>query len=323
LFGEAKSKFYFKNYKITCIAEDIITLPFYKGPAFRGSFGLNLKRASCFKELKDDCKTCEFKNTCVYSYIFESTTSEELPIIGKVKDIPRPLVIEPPLSPKRFYKAGEEFSFNIILIGTKANSYLLQFFLKALYKMGVSGIGEGKHKFIVKSIDTNFDSFNIYNLDGSFTDYRDMKSDLIYENFKWDSSISSIKLNFLTPIRIIHNGKLWNNPELPFHILYKQIAKRFFILSYLYNEWSPHFSYLELLSLAKSVKIKMTSLEWSDEIKRFSTKRKEEMIFGGLIGNIEYNGNLQLFMPFLNIGKHIHIGEKTTFGLGKYEIIQK
>ena len=106
LFGEAKSKFYFKNYKITCIAKDKITLPFYKGSAFRGSFGLNLKRVSCFKELKDDCKTCEFKNTCVYPYIFESTISKELPIIGKVKDIPRPLVIEPPLSPKRFYKAG-------------------------------------------------------------------------------------------------------------------------------------------------------------------------------------------------------------------------
>ncbi len=323
LFGEAKSKFYFKNYKITCIAKGTITLPFYKGSAFRGFFGLNLKRVSCFKELKDDCKTCEFKNICVYSYIFESTTSEELPIIGKVKDIPRPLVIEPPLSPKRFYEAGEEFSFNIILIGTKANSYLLQFFLKTLCKMGMSGIGKDKHKFIVKSIDTNFDSFNIYNVDDSFIDYRDMESDLIYENFKWDTPISSIKLNFLTPIRIKHNGKLWNDPELSFRILYKQIAKRLSILSYLYNEWSPQFPYRELLSLAGSVKIKTTNLDWSDEIKRFSTKRKEEMIFGGLIGNIEYKGNLQLFMPFLNIGKHIHIGEKTTFGLGKYEIVQK
>jgi CRISPR/Cas system endoribonuclease Cas6 (RAMP superfamily) len=70
------------------------------------------------------------------------------------------------------------------------------------------------------------------------------------------------------------------------------------------------------------VAIETSSLHWRDEIKRFSSKRKEEMIFGGLIGNIEYKGDLQLFMPFLNIGEHIHIGEKTTFGLGKYEIIQ-
>jgi CRISPR/Cas system endoribonuclease Cas6 (RAMP superfamily) len=44
------------------------------------------------------------------------------------------------------------------------------------------------------------------------------------------------------------------------------------------------------------------------------------MKFGGLTGDISYTGELQAFMELLQLGEWLHIGGKTSFGLGKYEL---
>jgi len=45
------------------------------------------------------------------------------------------------------------------------------------------------------------------------------------------------------------------------------------------------------------------------------------MKFGGLLGTITYAGDLEPFIPYLALGEWIHIGGKTSFGLGKYNIV--
>ncbi len=45
------------------------------------------------------------------------------------------------------------------------------------------------------------------------------------------------------------------------------------------------------------------------------------MKLGGIIGNVTYAGDLTPFLPFIVLGKYIHVGKGATFGLGKYEII--
>jgi CRISPR/Cas system endoribonuclease Cas6 (RAMP superfamily) len=44
------------------------------------------------------------------------------------------------------------------------------------------------------------------------------------------------------------------------------------------------------------------------------------MKLGGLIGDITFEGNITPFLPFLTLGRYIHVGKGTSFGLGKYEI---
>jgi len=44
------------------------------------------------------------------------------------------------------------------------------------------------------------------------------------------------------------------------------------------------------------------------------------MKLGGIIGNITYAGNLEQFLPFIVLGKYVHVGKGATFGLGQYEI---
>ena len=46
------------------------------------------------------------------------------------------------------------------------------------------------------------------------------------------------------------------------------------------------------------------------------------MMMGGFIGPITFEGDFEVFLPFLLPGEYLHVGKGTSFGLGKYEIFR-
>ncbi len=64
------------------------------------------------------------------------------------------------------------------------------------------------------------------------------------------------------------------------------------------------------------------TLRWWDW-QRYSARQQTEMNFGGLLGDFELAGPaevLQQLLPVLKMGEWLHVGKRTTFGLGKYNI---
>jgi CRISPR/Cas system endoribonuclease Cas6 (RAMP superfamily) len=47
------------------------------------------------------------------------------------------------------------------------------------------------------------------------------------------------------------------------------------------------------------------------------------MRFDGVLGQITLSGDLQPFLATLQAGQWLHIGNKTTFGMGRYQIHQQ
>lgn len=41
---------------------------------------------------------------------------------------------------------------------------------------------------------------------------------------------------------------------------------------------------------------------------------------GGFVGDMIFEGDIQLFMPLIKAGEVLHVGKGTGFGLGKYEV---
>ena len=72
-----------------------------------------------------------------------------------------------------------------------------------------------------------------------------------------------------------------------------------------------------LLEQAQGVTIQAHDLIW-DDWARYSGRQKEWMQFGGLLGSITYRGELGPFMPYVAMGEWLHVGGKTSFGLGRY-----
>ncbi|MCI0418045.1 MAG: CRISPR system precrRNA processing endoribonuclease RAMP protein Cas6, partial [Acidobacteria bacterium] len=74
-----------------------------------------------------------------------------------------------------------------------------------------------------------------------------------------------------------------------------------------------------LLEEAKQITVRSHDLVW-DDWARYSGRQKEWMQFGGLMGSVTYEGVLGAFMPLLALGEWLHVGGKTSFGLGRYRI---
>jgi hypothetical protein len=58
-----------------------------------------------------------------------------------------------------------------------------------------------------------------------------------------------------------------------------------------------------------------------EDWQRYSKKEQVNLPFGGLKGQISYCGDIAQALPLLTIGQHLHIGGKTIFGLGAYQLI--
>lgn len=151
------------KFRFTISAKDHIRFPPYKGAAFRGGFGYVFKRVVCVTRGKQ-CDDCLLKQKCIYSYIFETPPPDNTEILRLYPKVPHPFVIEPPVTEKQSFEPGEEFSFQLILIG-KAIDYL-PYFIYTFTELGKQGIGQGRGKYNimqVEGIDLENESVQIYN----------------------------------------------------------------------------------------------------------------------------------------------------------------
>ena len=315
-------KFYFYFYEIKAKALDLLLLTKYKGSSFRGAFGHCLRKLCCVTKI-NDCFTCNLKFNCLYSLVMESPINETHPYHRKYRKTPHPYLIIPPLNLKTYFKPEEKFTFQLILIGSISN--YLPYFLYTLLEIGKNGIGKDRGKFdtlSISSLDIQGNSTLIYDKENQNLNKIGFKIDFpaIEKSFEKQlkkDHIRELTLSFLTPLRIIHKGKLLK--ELPFKIFLERLLERALLLSHFYCDSElPDFQTLFYDSI--NVNILKSSLIWFDW-QRYSFRQKRKMKFGGLLGNITYRGNLNKYLPLIKLGEYIHIGKAVTFGLGKYKIL--
>lgn len=78
--------------------------------------------------------------------------------------------------------------------------------------------------------------------------------------------------------------------------------------------------YAALLAKAESqVRVTGQRLRWQDW-ERYSSRQNTRLKMGGFVGSITFEGDLEEFLPYIKLGEYLHIGQGTTFGLGKYVI---
>ena len=79
-------------------------------------------------------------------------------------------------------------------------------------------------------------------------------------------------------------------------------------------------NYRQWIERAAGVSTVETTLRWHDW-ERYSQRQDRRMKLGGLVGEVEFAGEWQPFMPLLRLGADLHVGKGTGFGLGRYEIL--
>lgn len=282
-------------------------LPDFKGSTFRGKFGHVLKHTICIVSHRK-CETCELAQECAYQYLFQTKNK-------KGQEVPRPFLLEPPLTRKRFFLKNEVFYLNLLLMG-KAIDYL-PYFLYGFMKMGEEGIGMDKGKFDVfslKSLNGDGNRKEIYSSDTQKlqTDFDRLNLFQLKEKF-----LPQLTLQFLTPTYIQMRGQILE--EIEFETLVKTIIRRFKSLSYFHSsaekvEYSVDFKNASEVEIVHS-DLKMVSYQ------RYSNRQKKNLPLTGFTGKITYRGEIGPFYPWLKIGEYLHVGKGTVFGMGWYRIL--
>jgi|Deesub1362A_J573_1020465.scaffolds.fasta_scaffold01573_9 CRISPR-associated endoribonuclease Cas6 len=309
----------FEKFVFEVKPQSAIIFPSYKGVTLRGAFGKSLKRLFCVeKKSKKSCSECLLNQSCSYSYIFESPNIKKEPyFLSPNSSVPHPFVLEPPLDAKRHYQPGETFSFGLILVG-KALRYLPSI-VYSFVEIGKKGLGVERGKFSLVNVYSVqkekkvviFDSRKECFLNVSFTSKRDFPYG---EEMK---KTDTLKLEFLTPVRIVKEGKPLKNLE--FWNIINALLIRLAQLMYFHCGEKPEIDIQKLVDESRGVKVVESQLYWS-EFAHFSPRIRERIKLGGLLGDITFKGKLDKWYPILKLGEILHLGKATSFGFGKYTV---
>ena len=291
-------------------------LPCFKGSTFRGLFGHGLKRTVCALK-KQTCTNCILNKTCTYALVFETAHALPVPENARISDPPHPVILEPPLTEKTRFTAGETLECTLVLFG--ALNRQLPYFIYAFDQMGQIGLGKnirGKRAgFTLESV-THDDSM-VYTRQDRCITLPDHLPEFSLIPQTRDAEVHRITLKIKTPFRV--GIKPGARPDLPFDLLIRSLVRRCTALFNTYGTGEPSLDYPALVKKAADIRITDNRLAWFDW-QRYSSRQDKKMFMGGLVGQVTYQGDLTPFIPFLDMARVVHAGKNTAFGLGKVDI---
>ncbi len=298
-----------------------IHVPEYKGATLRGGFGYAFRKVVCALKNKE-CRDCLLKEKCIYSYVFETPPPADTRMMRKYPAAPHPFVLCPPLEDDRIYEPGELFRFHLTLIG-RAIDYL-PYFIYSIEELGKMGLGRGKGNFSLEKVKVvkseGGPEETIYSGKEKILRTGFQSSDSSIQPLASPPSSSTLNLLFLSPTRLKYREELTS--ELSFHVFFRNLLRRISLLSYFHCGRPLDVDFRALIQEAETVETLKNNLHWHDW-ERYSTRQGSRMKLGGFMGRIAFSGDLKPFWPYLLLGEIIHVGKGSSFGLGKYEILNK
>ncbi len=313
--------FRFARYRFTYTVQEPLKMPQYKGNIFRSRFGYLLREITCIGGKEHCVNRCQFPERCVYSKCFETPVPEDSPILRGQPYAPHPFILEPPLTPKLDYSPGDIFSCTLTLVGNAIN--LLAWLVFAFREIGKRRIGiRGKrgqcklNKVEALPAKDNQSHRTIYTAETELLTDNGLvlrHNDVIHQI---PNSVNQIHLEFLTPASIKVNGK-WTK-ELTFEHLIRNLLRRIRFLSYFHCDEDLNVDARALIEKACPV-IHESNFRWI-RADRYSYRAGSSIPMGGFTGKIRFSGELEPFLPFIYLGKYLHIGHHTAFGHGQYVI---
>ena len=302
------------RYQFNFVVETPLHLNFYSGSMLRGAFGHALRHVSCMTKMAD-CKTCPLYRTCPYPAIFETPPPEHHGLQA-FTEIPAPYVIEPPALGSKDYQPGDILSFSMVLIGKAIEQLPLIIYVwqRALTQ------GLGKLRSRARLIDVALlagKPMVIYSAQegASVINHQHVANNhnIAFTN----ETTENLTLTIKTPLRIQKKGQVLSD-EMSGRDFIMSLVRRYYLLKEFHSVdyQAPAFS--QLAEQAQAINIE-THLHWCDW-ERYSSRQQQKMILGGVLGQINLTGQLQPFLPLIQLGQWLHVGNKTSFGMGLYTL---
>jgi len=301
----------FNRYQFICRTLNPLRLNDYSGSMLRGAFGWALKKTVCMTKM-NDCSQCLLYRQCQYPQIFAPPPVNSA--FQKLSQKPVPYIIEPPPLGRQQLKAGQTFHFNMVLIGPalEALPVLIHSWQHALAR----GLGKqqtpARLEQVVFEPGQRAETCVYQQNDGQLK-----PSPAFNPALPANSQHQRLSMTLTTPLRLKSRGKILSS-ALKGEDIIKALFRRYYLLQEFYSPdyQPPDFSELGQQALKINAEHQLKWHHWS----RYSNRQQQTMPLGGVVGKIHLTGKLAPFLPLLYQGQWLHIGNKTSFGLGCYQL---
>ncbi len=284
-------------------------LPPFKGSTLRGAFGHSLKKVTCALR-NQECESCLLAGSCAYALIFATEKLQGERIAAR----PHPYVLNPPMDERREYAVGDIFEFNIVLLGPAAD--FLPHIVYTVEEMGKNGIGkhtsDGAGRFSLTAIRAG--DRLLYSDTDKLLHQPAMLPQLSLEP-QGKSDVSALAIELLSPLRLKSNNGFQRS--LSFPVIARAALRRLASLEKCYGAGDPDLDFRGLCAKAESITEVSVDVNWRD-YKRYSSRQKSDMLFGGVVGRLEFAGEVAPFVPIFSYVQRVNLGKQTAFGLGRF-----
>ncbi|MBU0655550.1 MAG: CRISPR system precrRNA processing endoribonuclease RAMP protein Cas6 [Gammaproteobacteria bacterium] len=302
------------RYRFRLRAETLIHFPAYAGSTWRGAFGHALRRTVCITR-EPECGQCLLWRSCVYSQIFE-TPAGKGPLLEKINAAPHPYILHPLATSGRQYARGEDFSLYLTLMG-KAVEHL-PYLIHALQQVGERGVGKQDGRFALQAVEQETapgsgEWRTIHQPGGSLQALPGCVPDI-------PPLPEQVRLQFHTPYRALHEGKLVHAGRFDFQPFMMGVIRRISLLHVHHAGVELDADFKALSDAAEQLAVLDKALRWY-EWSRYSSRQHTKVQMGGLLGSFRLPVEaLEAYWPWLWLGQWVHVGKGAVMGMGEYSL---
>lgn len=293
-----------------------LQLPPYASSTLRGVFGRAFRQLACLTRASD-CLGCAVLTSCPYPELFEPQRIPR-PLGCSTGGMPAlaPYAIETPFAETSHYQPGSHYAFDMVLM-TPAVIRQLPLIVTAWRQAFARGVGprDGKAELIqVEHLTPVAPTGIVYS--SAIPQLQRHKVDLTVPQF---GKAEDVKLHLQTPLRIEQQGKVIKERDMTTSLFLRHLIRR--VSFHVCAQQADAFlleDIHQLNALADQVQEGQRQLTWSDWT-RYSSRQKQKMTLGGLIGHWRLLQVPAQILPFIYLGQWLHVGKESAFGLGKYQ----
>ncbi len=277
---------------VTICLESDCSLDAYKGSTFHGGFGQGLTRAA-------------------------PEVAARFFLLGDEQQS-RPFAIEPPSSERTEFSAGELLTFRITLFGDAVSEGPA--LVAAIKAWGQLGLGSRRTPFSLVDVAVSPVSGTGFSLcPEQIPELQALAAPLS----AWLAALQpqrwrTVLIQAETRLRLQHHGQLLLQAPTA-QQLRAAVARR---LAAVAAMAAPELHVDARMLLANLPALEGCALiadhsrfaDWQ----RYSLREERHQPLGGLLGAWRYSGDVALLIPWLEVGQWLLLGNKTTFGFGRY-----
>jgi CRISPR/Cas system endoribonuclease Cas6 (RAMP superfamily) len=281
------------------------------GSVFRSAFGAVLRSLSC--GLKDGtCSSCILAASCAYGYLFDSPVPSDL-ATEQGSHKPHPFVFKPPLLES--VETGQSIDLGLTLVG-KALDYL-PYIVLSVRELGRRGLGRHQVRFNVLDLVCTRTGHEI-DLDRPSTSGIAFDLPLPSNPCKSGNS-QSFKILFKTPLRLkFRNQRMFRFGFRPFVFA---AIRRVELLTLWHCGHDVFGGYNHLLAESENAKL-LSDRTYFHDWMRFSRTQGQRIPVGGILGQVELEGDYKVFSELFEAARFLGVGNQTSFGLGQVDFRQ-